>query len=77
MGIIVGLHHKHMKLAKPFAPHAIAWSVRKSFNQSICRTKEQKTTILPCSASAMPKFLMPLGAKKRKVFVQSARIWQC
>ena len=30
------------------------WSVRKGFNQSIRRTKEQKTR-LQCLASAMPK----------------------
>jgi len=43
MVIIVALHHKHMKLFKTFTPHGIASSVRKSFNQSIRRTKEQKT----------------------------------
>jgi len=41
MAIILALHHKHMKLANPFTPHVIAWSVRKGFDQSICRTKEQ------------------------------------
>ena len=51
---IVVLHHKHMKLFKPFTPHVIAWPVRKGFNQSIRRTKEQKTR-LQCLASAMPK----------------------
>jgi len=25
------LHHKHMKLVKPFTPHVIAWSVRQGF----------------------------------------------
>jgi len=54
MATIVVLHHKHMKLFKPFTPHAIAWSVRKGFHQSICRTKEQKTR-LQCLASAMQK----------------------
>jgi len=54
MATIVVLHHKHMKLFKPFTPHVIAWSVRKGFNQSIRRTKEQKTR-LQCLASAMPK----------------------
>jgi len=44
MVAIVVLHHKHMKLFKPFTPHVIAWSV-KGFNQSICRTKEQKTRL--------------------------------
>ena len=55
---IVVLHHKHMKLFKPFTPHVIAWSVRKGFNQPIRRTKEQKTR-LQCLASAMPKPVMP------------------
>jgi len=75
--VVLQLHHKHMKLAKPFTPHAIACSVRKGFNQSICRTKEQKTR-LQCLASVMPKFVMPSRAKKRKVSKEaSARIWQC
>jgi len=54
MVTIVVLHHKHMKLFKPFTPRVIAWSVRKGFNQSNRRTKEQKTR-LQCLASAMPK----------------------
>jgi len=54
MATIVVLHHKHMKLFKPFTPHVIAWSVRKGFSQSIRRMKEQKTR-LQCLASAMPK----------------------
>jgi len=29
MATILTLHHKHMKLVKPFKPHVIAWSVRK------------------------------------------------
>jgi len=33
MVTIVVLHHKHMKLFKPFT-HVIAWSARKGFNQS-------------------------------------------
>jgi len=45
MVTIVVLHHKHMKLFKPFTPHVIAWSVRKGFNQSIRRTKEQQTRL--------------------------------
>jgi len=61
MVTIVVLHHKHMKLFKPFTPHVIAWSVRKGFDQSIRRTKEQKMR-LQCLASAMPKPVMPLGA---------------
>jgi len=32
MVTIVVLHHKHMKLVKPFTPHVIACSVRKGFN---------------------------------------------
>jgi len=59
---------KHIKLVKPFTPHVIAcnaWSVRKDFNQSICRTKEQKTR-LQYLASAMPKAILPSAAKKRK-----------
>jgi len=54
MATIVVLHHKHMKLFKTFTPHVIAFSVRKGFNQSIRRTKEQKTR-LQCLASAIPK----------------------
>jgi len=42
---IVVLHHKHLKLFKPFIPHVIAWSLKKGFNQSISRKKEQKTTL--------------------------------
>jgi len=61
MATIVVLRHKHMKLFKPFTSHVIAWSVRKGFNQSIRRTKEQKTR-LQCLASAMPKPVMPSGA---------------
>jgi len=59
---IVVLHHKHMKLFKPFAftPHVIAWSVRKG---SICRTKERKTR-LHCLSGAMPKPVMTSGAMK-------------
>jgi len=66
MSTIVVLHHKHTKLAKSFMPHATVCSVRKGFNQSICRTEEQKTR-LHRLASAIPKFVMPSGAKKRKV----------
>ena len=58
MATIFVLRHKHMKLFKPFTPHVIACSVRKGFNQSIRRTKEQKTR-LQCLASAMPKPVMP------------------
>ena len=50
MATIFVLHHKHMKLFKPFTPHVIARSARKGFNQSIRRTKEQKPR-LQCLAS--------------------------
>jgi len=53
-----------MKLFTPFTPHVIAWSVRKCFNQSIRRTKEQQTR-LQCLASAMPKRVMPSGVMKK------------
>ena len=76
---IVVLHHKHMKLFKPFAftPHVIARSVRKGFNQSICRTKERKTR-LQCLSGAMPKPVMTSGAMKSEKLLRrkSARIWQ-
>jgi len=39
------------------------WSVRKGFNQSIRRTKEQKTRF-QCLARAMPKPVMPAGDMK-------------
>ena len=78
MVTIAVLHHKHMKLFTPFTPHVIAWPVRKGFNQSIRRTKEQKTR-LQCLASAMPKPVMPSGAMKSAKLLRrkSARIWQC
>ena len=60
MVTIAVLHHKHMKPFKPSTPHAIAWSVRKGFNQSIRRTKKQKTR-LQYLASAMPTPVMPSG----------------
>jgi len=60
MVTVVVLHHKHMKLFTPFAPHVIAWSVRKSFNQSIRRTKERKTR-LQRLVNAMPKPVIPSG----------------
>ena len=67
MVAVVVLHYKHikhMKLFTPFTPHVIAWSVRKGFNQLICRTKEQKTR-LQSLTNTMPKSEMPSGAKKR------------
>ena len=45
MVAIVMVHHRYMKLFKPFTPRVIAWSIRKGFNQSIRRTKEQKTRL--------------------------------
>jgi len=42
MVTIVVLHHKHMKLFKPFTPHVIAWFVWKGFNHSSRRANEQK-----------------------------------
>jgi len=57
-----------MKLVKPFTPDVIACSVRKGFDQSICRTKEQKAR-LQCLACAMPIAIsvIPPGAKNGKV----------
>jgi len=65
-------------VSKPFTPHVIGWSVRKGFNQSIRRTKEQKTR-LQCLAGAMPKPVMPSGAMKSAKLPtrKNARIWQC
>ena len=76
--IVVVLHHKHMKLFKPFTPHVIAWSLAKDFNQSIRRTKQQKTR-LQCLSQTMPKSVMPPGAMKSAKLLRrkSARIWQC
>ena len=65
MVTIVVLHYKYMKLFKPFTPHVIAWFARKGFNQSIGRTKGQKTR-LQCLASEMPKSVMPSRVMKRK-----------
>jgi len=67
-----------MKLFKPFTPHVIAWAVRKGFNQSIRRTKEQQTR-LQCLAWAMPKSAMPSAAVKNAKLLRrkSTRIWQC
>jgi len=67
MVTMVVLHHKHMKRFKPFTSHVIAWSVRKSFNQSIRRTKEQKTR-LQCLSSAMRKPVMPQELRKAQSF---------
>ena len=56
-----------------FTPHVIAWSVRKGFNQSIRRTKEQNTR-LRCLASAMPKPVMPPGAMKSAKLLQDEKV---
>jgi len=42
------------------------------FDQSICRTKEQKAT-LQCLASAMPKSVMPSTDKNGKVSKEKKR----
>jgi len=75
MVTIVVLHHKHMKLLKPFTPHVIAWAIR-GFDQSIRRTKEQKTR-LQCLAWTMPKSVMPSGVMKSTKLLRrkNARIW--
>ena len=67
---------RHMKPSKPFNPHVIARSVRIGFDQSIRRTKEQKTR-LQCLASTMPKPVMTSGAVKSAKLLRrkSARIW--
>ena len=79
MVAIVVLHNKYMKLFKSlFTPDVIVWTVRKGFNQSIRRTKEQKTR-LQRLASEMPKPVMPSGATKSAKLPRrkSVKIWQC
>jgi len=44
----------------------------KFFDQSICRTKEQKAR-LQCLAGAMPKSVMPSGVKNGKVSEEKKR----
>ena len=44
----------------------------KVFDQSICRTKEQKTR-LQCLASAMQKCVMPSGAENGEVSKEKKR----
>jgi len=44
----------------------------KVFDQSHCRTKEQKAR-LQCLASSMPKSVMPSGAKNGKVSKEKKR----
>jgi len=45
---------------------------KKVFDQSICRTKEQKAR-LQCLAKAMPKSVMPSGAKDGEVSREKKR----
>jgi len=42
------------------------------FDQSICRTKEQKAR-LQCLVSAIPKSVMPSGSKNDKVSMEKKR----
>jgi len=65
MATILALNHKHTKLVKPLH-HMLRVPSETVFDQSICRTKEQKAR-LQCLASAMPKSVMPSGAKNGKV----------
>jgi len=58
MATILVLHHQHMKLVKPFRPMLLRAPSEKVFDQSICRTKEQKAR-LQCLASAMLKSVTP------------------
>jgi len=44
----------------------------KVFDQSVCRTKEQKTR-LQCLASEMPKSVMPSAATNGTVFEETKR----
>jgi len=78
MVTIVVLHHKYMKLFKPFTLHVIAWFARKGLNQSIGRTKGQKAR-LQCLSSEMPKSVMQSRVIKNAKLLRrkSARIWQC
>ena len=71
-GYFRALHHQHMKLVKPFTPRVIPCSIRKGFNQSICRRKEQKAS-LQCLASAMPKSVMPSELKMAKLLRRKKR----
>jgi len=71
MAAILALHHTHMKLDKPFTPHVIVPS-EKDFDQSISRTKGQKAR-LQSLARAMPKSVMPSGAKNGKVSKEKKR----
>ena len=70
---IIVLHHKHTKLLKSFTQHVIAWSVRKGFNQSVRRTKEQKTRLQSWAfAGGGAKRAFPPGnetkiSRKRKI----------
>ena len=76
MATIAVLHHKHMKLFKPFTPHVIAWSVREGFNQSIHRTKEQRIAVFSLSDVKICNAIRSYE-KRKPLTRKSARIWQC
>jgi len=80
MSAILALNHEQMKLVKTFV---IAYSVRKSF-WSVDLSNERAESEITVeefgrqNASAMPKSVMPSGAKNDKVSKEkNARIWQC
>jgi len=75
MATIAVLHHKHMKLFKPFTPHVIAWSVREGFNQSIHRTKEQRIAVFSLSDVKICNAIRSYE-KRKPLTRKSARIWQ-
>ena len=69
MVTIVVLHHEHMKLFKLFTQDVIAWSVRKGFNQSIRRTKNEIAVfslrdVKICNA--IRSYEKPKASKKKK-----------
>ena len=76
MATIAVLHHKHMKLFKPFTLHVIAWSVREGFNQSIRRTKEQRIAVFSLSDVEICNAIRSYE-KRKPLKRKSARIWQC
>ena len=76
MATIAVLHHKHMKLFKPFTLHVIAWSVREGFNQSIRRTKEQRIAVFSLSDVEICNAIRSYE-KRKPLTRKSARIWQC
>jgi len=80
MSTVLALHHKHMKLVKPFA---IACSVRKSFWSVDLSNGRAESEIAVeefgrQNSSGMPKSVMPSGKKMAKFLRRkNARIWQC